>query len=615
MFILRTTTPPSIAKLQELERIVIVDNAGVNIPAGTGEGQACLVGEFPQGPFTPTVVQSSGDVQNLFMGADPNKFTLISQGGFDPTASAQDGSGVAFDGNGWAELEGKTFSGLVIQRVDCDAVAGNSSVVKSYVAFTVTVAAADQVTGGSYGYTNKDILIPSGMRFADAATVAGATNVIALSQQITIPAGTALTAANAIALAVSFTQNAQTGALTYTTTNPTTGATVFFVKGTTAAIATIADAIDVAIPNFSSTIAATGISTIGLSGAAAVFAPAGGGAAPSPDTLSNRITANYAAAIDKTLPGNDATNNILAIWSARNYQMTATGAAKALRLYLWTTNAVAASNIGRGRVACVTAAPVIGLTATAALTTAYGLYVAQVGSGGDAVTGADADRYWLSGPYVQVFSQELNADITISACGFRAAEKVNLFNDGRSEYLSSVGSPYNSTIQGIDAQEPGFVANPLPADTYYTALKAAGVAWLVKDRSAGWWFYSGVTAANTITYANRVDDNRRSFADEVEDMIFGLAANYSKLPGTTERQDAFAGDMRVYLDEMVNPPPGIDARAKQYLVLDGTKAGNTDTINGQGIYLYSAQVVMFGSMKTIMITAAIGPTVVIAQVS
>ena len=52
MFILRTTTPPSIAKLLELERIVIVDNAGVNIPAGTGEGQACLVGEFPQGPFT-----------------------------------------------------------------------------------------------------------------------------------------------------------------------------------------------------------------------------------------------------------------------------------------------------------------------------------------------------------------------------------------------------------------------------------------------------------------------------------------------------------------------------------------------------------------------------------
>ena len=115
------------------------------------------------------------------------------------------------------------------------------------------------------------------MRFADAATVAGATNVIALSQQITIPAGTALTAANAIALAVSFTQDAQTGALTYTTTNPTTGATVFFVKGTTAAIAAIADAIDTAIPNFSSTIAATGISTIGLSGAAAVFAPAGGG--------------------------------------------------------------------------------------------------------------------------------------------------------------------------------------------------------------------------------------------------------------------------------------------------------------------------------------------------
>jgi hypothetical protein len=613
MFILRTTTPPSIQKLLELERTVIVDNAGVNIPAGVGTGQACLVAEFPQGPFAPTVVQSSGDVQNLFMGPDATKFSLISQSGFDPSSAVQDGSGVTFDGNGWAELKGKTFSGLVIQRVDCDAVAGDSSVVKSYVAFTVTVALSDQVTGGTYGKTSKDIVIPSGLRFADAASVSGATNVLALSQQITIPAGTTLTAANALAIAVSFTQNAQTGALTYTTTSPTIGATAFFVKGTAAAIAAVAYAIDTVIPNFASTIASTGISTIGLSGAAAVHAPAGGGAAPSPDTLSNRITANYAAAIDKTLPGNPATNNIIAIWSARNYQMTATGAAKALRLYLWATNAVAASNIGRGRVACVTAVPVIGLTATAALTTAFGLYAGQVAS--DVVTGSDADRYWLSGPYVQVFSQELNAAITISACGFRAAMKVNLFNNGQSEYLSAVGQPYNSTIQNISAQEPGFAANPLPADTYYVTLKAAGVAWLIQDRTAGWWFYSGVTAANPVTNANRVDDNRRSFADEVEDEIFALASNYSKLPGTTERQDAFTSDMRVYLDEMVNPPPGIDQRAKQYQVLDGQKAGNTDTLNGQGIYLFSASVVMNGSMKAIMITAAIGPTVIITQVS
>jgi hypothetical protein len=615
MFILRTTQPPSTQKLLELERIVIVDEAGVNVSAGSGAVRACLVGEFPQGPFGPTVVRSSGDTQNLYIGANPNKFTLISQGSFNPAGSGvdTDGSGVTFDGNGWAELKGKTFSGLVIQRVDCDAVAADSSVVKSYVAFTVTVDTTDYTTISGVNYTNKDIVIPSGTRFAET-TIGSATVVLALSQQITIPAGSVVTGGGEIVCGINFTQDAATGMLTYVATGGTTGATAFFVKGTTAAIAVIDTVIDAAIPNVASVIKATGISTIGPTGsAAAVFAPAGGGAAPSPDTLSNRIVANYAAAIDKTLPGQAATNDIAGIWSARNYHCTVTSAMSNLRKKLWTANAVAASTTGRGRVACVTAAPCTDLTPTVALSTTLALYTAQLST--DSVVGPDADRYWLSGPYVQVFSQELNADITISSCGFRAAQKVNLFNDGRSEYLTSCGVPFNATIQQVDAQEPGFAANPLPDDTYYRDLKAAGVAWFVQDRTAGWWFYSGVTGASPVLYANRVDDNRRSFADEVEDQILALASRYSKLPGTTERQDAFTSDMRAYLDGMVNPPPGVNKRARQYQVLDGAKAGNTDTLNGQGIYLFSASVVMFGSMKTIMITAAIGATVVITQVS
>ena len=612
MFILRTTQPPSIQKLLELERIVIVDNAGVNVPAGTSPVRACCVCEMLQGPFGPTVVRSSGDVQNLYVGPDPTKFVRISQGSYNPLGSGvdTDGSGVTFDGNGWAELKGKTFSGLVIQRVDCDAVAADSSVVKSYVAFTITVDTTDTTSGK----TNKDIVIPSGTRFADDV-LASATVVLALSQQITIPAGTTITGGE-IACAINFTQDASTGMLTYVATGGKIGATAFFVKGTTAAIAAIDTVIDAALPNVVSTIKSSGISTIGPTGsAAAVFAPAGGGAAPSPDTLSNRIVANYGAAIDKTLPGQAATNDIAAIWSARNYHCTVTSGMSNLRKKLWTANAVAAATTGRGRVACVTAAPCTDLTYTDAITTTLALYLNQKGVSVDNVVGPDADRYWLSGPYVQVFSQELNADITISSCGFRAAQKVNLYNDGRSEYLTSVGTPYNSTIQTVDAQEPGFAANPLPNDTYYRDLKAAGVAWFTQDRTAGWWFYSGVTAADPILYNNRVDDNRRSFADEVEDQILSLATRYSKLPGTTEREDAFTSDMRAYLDGMVNPPPGVDARAKQYQVLDGAKAGNTDTLNGEGIYLFSASVVMFGSMKTIMITAAIGTTVVITQVS
>ena len=119
MFFYRTTQMPSIQKILELERIIVVDGAGNNVPVSASQGNACLVGEFVQGPFTPTVINNPGDINNLYMN-DPSKFSLISQGGFDGAADDQNGAGIAFDGNGWAELKGKSFSGLVIQRVDTD---------------------------------------------------------------------------------------------------------------------------------------------------------------------------------------------------------------------------------------------------------------------------------------------------------------------------------------------------------------------------------------------------------------------------------------------------------------------------------------------------------------
>jgi hypothetical protein len=607
MFILRTTQMPTLAKLLELERLVAIDGAGVNQPVGPGRVNACVVGECLQGPFSPTKVTAPSDILNYFVGT-PSRFTLLSQSGVDPLSAAQDGSGVTFDGNLWAELKGKTFSGLVIQRVDCDMVVANSSVAKAFITCTLTVNAADITSG----VTNKDIVIPSGTRFSDGSNV-----IIATSQQVTIPSGT--TCAGSLTLGINFTQDPASGALTYVgSSSPTTGITCFFVKGTTKAIAginTIVDGIVASNPlpgvNAGTVLSGTPATLNAAAAATAIFAPAAGGAAPSPDTLSNRINLNYAAAITKTLPGVDATNDIVAIWSARNFQsngMTPDGN-KQMRANLW-ANAIASSKTGRGRVACVTTAPALGTTGSQAVA-AKGVYTGLISA--DSITGDDADRSWISGPFQQVFSQELNADITVSACGARAAMKVNLANDGKSEYQTSVGNPENATIQVIDAQEACFAANPL-VEADYVALRAAGVAWLVKDRTAGWWFYSGVTAANPLTASNRVADNRRSFADEIQDVIFGLAAPYSKKPGTSQRADAFATDMTTYLDGLVNPPVG-DPRAKDYRVLDGAAAGNNDTLNGHGVYLFSAFVQMNGDMNDIVINTMIGPTVIIAQVA
>jgi hypothetical protein len=189
-----------------------------------------------------------------------------------------------------------------------------------------------------------------------------------------------------------------------------------------------------------------------------------------------------------------------------------------------------------------------------------------------------------------------------------------MFNLGKSEYQTSVGSPENADIQAVDAQEACFATNPL-IEADYIAMRAAGVAWFTKDRTAGWWFYSGVTAANQLTAANRMFDNRRAFADEVQDVIFGLAAPYSKKPGTGARADAFSTDMTVYLEGLVNPGKGQDSRAKDYSVQDGAAAGNTDVLNGQGIYFWNAFCQMYGDLNAIVIRTAIGPNVIIAQVA
>jgi hypothetical protein len=604
---------PTLAQLTQIEQIVAVDLAGPNQPVSLGSAQAAIVGEALQGPFVTKIMNSPGDLKAYYQSAVPGRFALQSQNTVNAAADSstpiQDGSGVAFDGNIMAELKGKTFTGLAIQRVDCDMVSATPSTTKVFVKFSVVVDASD--TTGSV--TNKEIVIPSGQRFADQA-IGTALSVIATSQEVHIPAGTTVTA-GAVVCGVNFVQDSASGMLTYSSTATTlVGVTAFFVKGTSATTggANLIDTvIDTAIPGVVSVVGGT-ISTIGANGSAAdAYAAAGGAAAPSPDTLANRIAACYPAAINKTLPGTQDTSSIVAIWSARNWAMSAANAQKTMRNNLW-QNAINSSTGGRGRVACVTVAPALGVLASDATTSTH-LYTGLKTADSIAASNADADRFWICGPFAKVWSDELSKDITISACGARAAMKVNLFNAGKSEYQTSVGPAENNQLQNVDSVEDCYLANP-PQEADFIAFKAAGVAWFTRDPSAGWWFYSGVTAADPIQFQNRVADNRRSFADEIQDIIFALANKYAKKPGTAQRSDAFVSDMTAYLEALKNPGIG-DSRCKNYQVLEGAAAGNTDTLNAHGVFLFEADVQMFGDMNALVVKAMIGPNVIISQAS
>src|SRR5205823_2991323 len=119
-------------------------------------------------------------------------YPYLSQDGSSP--AIQNGSGVAYNGNGMLQLFAQTFQRLILVRVDHEAVTTDGGTTKGPLTLTITVAAADQAAG----VTNKDITIPAGARFGSANTFAGSTRVFAASgtaagSQV-IPAGTTVTA-------------------------------------------------------------------------------------------------------------------------------------------------------------------------------------------------------------------------------------------------------------------------------------------------------------------------------------------------------------------------------------------------------------------------------------
>ena len=599
MFTLRVPTMPTLPQILELERIIIVDQTGEAIPTGNSNSCACLVAEFLKGPFVPSQVTGGGDIQARYIGV-PSYVDRLSQS----AAGVQDGSGVYFDGNGYAELLGKSFRGLVLQRVDCDMmVADTADSAKAVVNFTVYIHADDLATS----VTNKDILIPAGTRFADAA-IDSATGVVALSQDIINPKGTTVN-----------TNTPPTGYAgrvvvdeTFTNENDTAGPTAFFVKGTTLAQAALDTVIDSEIPGYSSIIGtdvADKPSTTTTAGEATAIYAAFTGTKPSPDTLANRIFTRYPAAIDATLPGTDTTVKIKDVWSARMWTSTCTGADdqnKVVRAKLW-TNAKDSSRSGPGRRAYVHVGPCLTNTSSAIATKKAEVQALYGGSGSGEFTGVHADKVCISFPHVQVYSEALSRAITMSPSGFRAAMRNNL----PEEYQTGVGSPENEPIQGVTTLETAFAANPMVEDDY-KLMRACGVGVLVKDKVNGWWFYSSVTAVDPDSYPTRVLDNRRAFADFLQDTYIDIAAPYAKKPGTTERVDAITSGVEEFQRGLLSPEQPSLQRIEAYSV--DAVSGNTPELTALGIRVFRVSTRMLGDLNDIIFQTNIGPTVTITQV-
>jgi hypothetical protein len=551
-FFLRQSTVPSLADITAVPQIVIVDQTGPTISIGTAPGIAAIVGEFTRGPFVPTEVTSGGQQAAIFGDVVYPYFSQSAAGVQDGSAAGYAG----YNGNGNLSLLNRTFRRLAICRVDHEAVTADAGATKAQLSVTLTVSVNDQDGSGNLAH---DIVIPAGARFGSASTFAASTRVFAASGDTVVKKGTALTANAVVVLVNCF--------------------PVRVVEPVVAtAIAAIAFVLDPVVPN-----AASG-TTLTVVNNTTVLWPQGTGT-----TLALRLESMYQAAIDKTRPGiSDTTSDIVVLWSARR---SSTVRQKVV------ANAVAASDMGRGRVGIVAADPATDSTATAALATitaANGLAAAD----GYA---QPADRGIITFPHWQAQVRDFgNILVTVDGCSLMASTLSNFAE----EVNPGAANDYIQDIQGL---EPALQTSPLAKGDYANLIRN-GVCALYKDRAAGWQWMQGVTAANA-SFPTRTPIKRRRMADLIQDSLAEQAGPYLKAPATTERVDALVMEHDTFLKGLLSPNNPSAQRIVAYKI--DPDGGNTDDLIAIGIRTILVYVRILPSMDFIIYKTQIGETVTI----
>lgn len=551
-FFLRVRTFPPLNQIVAIPQIVVIDRTGPTISFGTKQGAACLVGEFTAGSFVPTEVFTQQDVVSQYS-ADGKVYPYLSQDG--STTPVQNGTGVRYNGNGMLALLSKTFQRLILQRVDHEAVTTDQGTTKATLSVTLTVAASDQ---DGLGNTGKDIVIPAGARFGNAA-FGSATAVFAASGNALVPKGTALSA-NQVTVQVP----------------------CFPIRVVEPVVATASSAIATVIDPVLQNVAATTLITAVIN--ATNLWPQGVGT-----TLAARIESLYLLAIAKTLPTNAPMDSIVILWSARRAQTIRQALA---------TNAIDSSGICKtGRMVCVSADPAASASsadASAAITAAIGL-----ASSDNYVQ--PADRVIICFPHSKIFVPDFGVKVTVNSDGWMATTLANFAEE------VNPGAA-NAYIQAIVELEDAFVANPL-LRAAHTALIAGGVAALYHDTDVGWQFMQGVTAASSVAFPTNVPIKRRRMADLVEAGIAQLATPYLKGPATTENVDAFVGASHAFLDSLKSPDLPAAQRIVDYLIDE--VSGNTQALNSQGVFVYKFYVQLLPSQDYMVFDMQIGETVTI----
>lgn len=564
-FVRRFTFFPTLQELTEIESVNIIDQSPPGIFVGVTIGTVLLVGEWPKGPFNaPTVVDSGQSIGQVF-------------GGF--SLSVTDPLGFATNpysnGNSFVWLKNKRFRKLVLVRANLDLSEGVNL----------------ELTGTPSPLT-QDIVIPAGTRVRDASAP---TVEFALSADVVFAEGTDL--------AVSAFTAFDPDVASYST-RTVEGVPVYSTQGVSETAVADVDQVDAtdlfragigagaAFPSL-----ALAVSTGALDGAAA-------NAAPLTVLTSGQIDTAYEAAIDSSLPGEEAVDDVTIIASAR------TSTAIRARLLV---NVTDSSSVGRGRVGLIR--PPIGTLPASAT------------SGVDPGVGVTrSDRIFYCYPHFEQRIPELatldpnetisSANILIGADAAMATILSVLPSEENPGQSTKEFNNNQSLISFIRKLEDGLTAVGQPTKftlPNYISFKAAGIAALRRDGDiAEWVFQSGVTSVDPQVDPGRITIKRRRMADEIQDSSAAIAKRFSKKLRTTARFNGLVGELTDYYELLLSPNNDAQQRISEYGI--DTKSGNSEELQAAGITVIIVQVRLLDSLDVIVIQTEIGEGVVVVTV-
>ncbi len=195
-----------------------------------------------------------------------------------------------------------------------------------------------------------------------------------------------------------------------------------------------------------------------------------------------------------------------------------------------------------------------------------------------------------------------DGNIDVGADGFLATCMSQLAPEENPGQETTFTSNANGIETGANVQ--GFKIND------YKAFKAAGIC--APRMSDGVLIYqSGVTSVDPLVNPELVNIARRRMADFIQDSIAQRAKSYGKKLSTFARRKALAGEIRMFLRDLLSPNKPENQRIDGFTV--DTKV-NTQTSLGKGIFRVKIIVRTLASLDSIVLDTTIGNQVTVDEV-